>query len=179
VATKPHTLIRHSTNEELLDAMFSLGSIPKTQQSKCFLCGPIPGYISEDNWIWFPAEIFYLGPTIVGTGNSTPEVPELPSAWGDSWATLSPGVINTERQNAGEGQQQIFCTELKQFRWLRQMTDRPLVRGGAWYRQNSNCQRVINIWSWAPDRARNRDALTDWSSVIMWLWHSPPFIYSK
>jgi hypothetical protein len=37
------------------------------------------------------------GPTIVGTGNGTPEVPELPNAWGYSWATLSPGVINTER----------------------------------------------------------------------------------
>jgi hypothetical protein len=37
------------------------------------------------------------GPTTVGTGNDTPEVPELPSAWGYSWATLSPGVINTER----------------------------------------------------------------------------------
>jgi hypothetical protein len=37
------------------------------------------------------------GPKIVGTGNGTPEVPELPSAWGYSWATLSPGVINTER----------------------------------------------------------------------------------
>jgi hypothetical protein len=29
---------------------------------------------------------------------------------------LSPGVINMERLNAGEGQQQIYCTELKQFR---------------------------------------------------------------
>jgi hypothetical protein len=56
------------------------------------------------------------GPTIVGTGNGTPEVPELPSAWGYSWSTLSPGVINTKRQNAGEGQQQIYCTELRQFR---------------------------------------------------------------
>jgi hypothetical protein len=37
------------------------------------------------------------GPTRVGTGNGTPEVPELPSAWGYSWATLSPGVTNTER----------------------------------------------------------------------------------
>jgi hypothetical protein len=53
------------------------------------------------------------GPTRVGTGNGTPE---LPSAWGYSWATLSPGVINTERSNAGEGQQQIYCIELKQFR---------------------------------------------------------------
>jgi hypothetical protein len=37
------------------------------------------------------------GPTIVGTGNGTPKVPKLPSAWEYSWATLSPGVINTER----------------------------------------------------------------------------------
>jgi hypothetical protein len=36
--------------------------------------------------------------------------------------------------------------------------------------KNSNCQTVINIWSWAPDGARNQDALTDWSSVVMWLW---------
>jgi hypothetical protein len=41
--------------------------------------------------------IYLQGPTIVGTGYGTPEVPELPSAWGYSWATLSPGVINTER----------------------------------------------------------------------------------
>jgi hypothetical protein len=33
------------------------------------------------------------GPTTVGTGSGTPEVP---SARGYSWATLSPGVINTE-----------------------------------------------------------------------------------
>jgi hypothetical protein len=38
------------------------------------------------------------GPTIVGTGNGTPEVPELPSTWGYSWETLSPGVINTGRE---------------------------------------------------------------------------------
>jgi hypothetical protein len=36
------------------------------------------------------------GPTIVGMGNGTPEVPELPSARGYSCATLSPGVINTK-----------------------------------------------------------------------------------
>jgi hypothetical protein len=30
-------------------------------------------------------------PTRMGTGNGTPEVPELPSAWGYSWATLSGG----------------------------------------------------------------------------------------
>jgi hypothetical protein len=29
-------------------------------------------------------------------GSGTPEVPELPIARGYSWATLSPGVINTE-----------------------------------------------------------------------------------
>jgi hypothetical protein len=39
-------------------------------------------------------------PTIVGTGNGTPEVPELPSAWGYRWAALSPGVVNTERASS-------------------------------------------------------------------------------
>jgi hypothetical protein len=36
------------------------------------------------------------GPTIVGTGSGTPEVPEIPNARRYSWATLSPGVINAE-----------------------------------------------------------------------------------
>jgi hypothetical protein len=77
-----------------------------------FLCGQIPGYITRAR----VAELDPSGPTIVGTGNGTPEVPELPSAWGYSWATLSPGFINTERWNAGEDQQKIYYTELKQFR---------------------------------------------------------------
>jgi hypothetical protein len=49
---------------------------------KCFLWGPVPGYITK---------------VTRGTGNGTSEVPELPSAWGYSWDTLSPGVINAER----------------------------------------------------------------------------------
>jgi hypothetical protein len=32
----------------------------------------------------------------VGTGNGDPEVPELPSVRGYTWAFLSPGDINTE-----------------------------------------------------------------------------------
>jgi hypothetical protein len=47
---------------------------------------------------------------------------------------------------------------------------RPLVRGGARHWQNSKCQTEINIWSWAPDGARHQDGLTDWSSVVKWLW---------
>jgi hypothetical protein len=31
------------------------------------------------------------GPTFVGTGSVTPEVPELPSAWGYNWATWPQG----------------------------------------------------------------------------------------
>jgi hypothetical protein len=46
---------------------------------------------------------------------------------------------------------------------------RPLVRGGAPQKQDCNCQR-INIWSWAPDRARHQDLLINWPSVAMWLW---------
>jgi hypothetical protein len=47
---------------------------------------------------------------------------------------------------------------------------RPLVREGAPQKQHRNCQRVINIWSRAPDGARRWDLLIDWPSVAMWLW---------
>jgi hypothetical protein len=46
---------------------------------------------------------------------------------------------------------------------------RPLVRDGGPTKTGSNCQRVINIWSWAPDKARHQDLLIDWPSIIMWL----------
>jgi hypothetical protein len=36
------------------------------------------------------------GPTKVGMRNGDPEVPKLPSVQGYSWATLSPGDINSE-----------------------------------------------------------------------------------
>jgi hypothetical protein len=39
---------------------------------------------------------------------------------------------------------------------------RPLVREGAPRKQDRNCQRVTNIWPWAPDGARHQDLLTDW-----------------
>jgi hypothetical protein len=35
------------------------------------------------------------GPTFVRTGSVTPEVPELPSAYGYNWATRSQGDINS------------------------------------------------------------------------------------
>jgi hypothetical protein len=37
-------------------------------------------------------------------------------------------------------------------------------------KHDRNCQRVINIWTWAPDGARHQDLLIDWPSVTMWLW---------
>jgi hypothetical protein len=58
----------------------------------------------------------------------------------------------------GEGQQHI------------QKQTRPLVREGAPQKQDRNCQRVINIWSWARDGARRQELTIDWSSVSMWLW---------
>jgi hypothetical protein len=51
-----------------------------------------------------------------------------------------------------------------------QRQSRPLVRGVAPQKQERNCQRVINIWSWAPYGARHQDLLIDWPSVAMWLW---------
>jgi hypothetical protein len=46
----------------------------------------------------------------------------------------------------------------------------PLIREGAPQKQGHNCQRVINIWPWAPDGARHQDLLIDWPSVAVWLW---------
>jgi hypothetical protein len=37
----------------------------------------------------------------------------------------------------------------------------PLVREGAPEKQDRSCQRVINIWSRAPDGARHQDLLID------------------
>jgi hypothetical protein len=47
---------------------------------------------------------------------------------------------------------------------------RPLVREGAPEKQDRNCQKVINIRSWAADGARHQDLLIDWPSVAIWLW---------
>jgi hypothetical protein len=47
---------------------------------------------------------------------------------------------------------------------------RPIFREGAPQKQDSNCQTVINIWSWAPDGARHQYLLTRLPSVTMWLW---------
>jgi hypothetical protein len=38
---------------------------------------------------------------------------------------------------------------------------RPLVREGTPQQQDRNSQRVMDIWSWAPDGARHQDLLTD------------------
>jgi hypothetical protein len=34
-------------------------------------------------------------------------------------------------------------------------------------KQDRNCRRVINIWSWAPDGARHQDLQIDWRSVAI------------
>jgi hypothetical protein len=46
---------------------------------------------------------------------------------------------------------------------------RPLVRESVPEKQDRNCQRVINICSWAPDGVGHKDLLTDRQSVAMWL----------
>jgi hypothetical protein len=49
--------------------------------------------------------------------------------------------------------------------------DRPVLSSvGAPQGQERNCQKVINIWSWAPDEARHQDLLIDCTLVAMWLW---------
>jgi hypothetical protein len=66
--------------------------------------------------------------------------------------------LGPEKDYAGEGQQYI------------QKQTRTLVRESAPPEQDSNHQRVINIWSWAQHGAQHQDLLTDWPSIAMWLW---------
>jgi hypothetical protein len=62
-----------------------------------------PGFSDTDDDDESRRYISPQGPTIVGTGSGTPEVPELPSARGYSCVTLSPGVINTENWSSRLG----------------------------------------------------------------------------
>jgi hypothetical protein len=70
---------------------------------RCFLCGPRRNYITRPdsgtdrlvvgrNVTLTLLQLTPQGPTIVGTGNGTPEVPELPSAWGYSWQLSLQGL---------------------------------------------------------------------------------------
>jgi hypothetical protein len=61
-------------------------------------------------------------------------------------------------------------TALARVRSIYNRQTRPLVREGAPQKTDRNCQRVINIWSRAADRARHEDLLIGWPSVAMWLW---------
>jgi hypothetical protein len=60
-----------------------------------------------------------------------------------------PKGLGPEKDYAGENQQHI------------KRQTRSLVREGAPEKPDSNCQRVINIWSRAPDGARHQDLLID------------------
>jgi hypothetical protein len=62
------------------------------------------------------------------------------------------------------GQQQHYWTEAVQ---VNNTDERPDLSSRHW--QNSKCQTVINIWSWAPDGAQHQNGLTDRRSVVTWL----------
>jgi hypothetical protein len=47
---------------------------------------------------------------------------------------------------------------------------RLLVREGAPQRQHSNFQTEYNTWSRVPEWTWHHDILTDWPSVVTWLW---------
>jgi hypothetical protein len=61
----------------------------------------------------------------------------------------SPKGLGPKKDYAGKSQQHI------------QKTDPSSRQRGRPTKQDSNCQRVINIWPWAPDGARHQDLLTD------------------
>jgi hypothetical protein len=56
---------------------------------------------------------------------------------------------------------------------------RPLVREGAPQKQDRNCQKVINIWSWAPDGARHQDWLMVSRNVTLTFLQSVVASHSK
>jgi hypothetical protein len=70
-------VMARQATEEVAITWYRLGHSTMSRQH--FLCGQIPGYITR-------ARVAELtppqGPTIVGMGNGTPEVPELPNVWG-------------------------------------------------------------------------------------------------
>jgi hypothetical protein len=71
---------------------------------------------------------------------------------------MSPKELGPKKDYAGEDQQHI------------QKKNPSSRQRGRPTKQDRNCQKAIQIWSWAPDRARHQDLLTDWPSVTMWLW---------
>jgi hypothetical protein len=69
-----------------------------------------------------------------------------------------------------------YCVDCDSDRWQ----TRPLVTEGAQYGQIGSCQKVIKIWSSAPDGARYQDGRTDWLTdrrsnlSLTWLMSSDP-----
>jgi hypothetical protein len=53
---------------------------------------------------------------------------------------------------------------------IRQRTDLTSRQRGCLTETELHCQTVTNIWSWAPDGSPHLDTMTDWHSVITWLW---------
>jgi hypothetical protein len=107
---------------------------------------------SDCDWVEFRVE--------AGSNISTVTLRVVGGEEEGSLKSESPKGLGPEKDYAGEGQQHI------------KRQTRPLVRDWAPQKQDRNCQRIINIWSWAPDgaRARHQDLLIDWPSVAMWLW---------
>jgi hypothetical protein len=67
-----------------------------------------------------------------------------------------------------------YIKSLTMYYTLMTVTDRrqtrPLVREGAPQIQQSNFQTENNIWSQFPEWTWHQDILTDWPSVVTWLW---------
>jgi hypothetical protein len=98
--------------------------------------------------------------------------------WNTSIVTLGvvggdeKGSLKSETVKYGHDSQGTRTRERLRWREPAEYTkDRPVLSlEGAPEKQDRNWQRVINIWSWAPDEARHQHLLIDWPSVAMWLW---------
>jgi hypothetical protein len=96
--------------------------------------------------------------TRVEAGSNTSTV-NLRVTGGDEKGSLKSETV----KYGGERDSDPRKTKLTSVSSIYKRQTRPLVRYGSPTNQDRNCQKVINIWSWAPDGARQQDLL--WLTV--------------
>jgi hypothetical protein len=112
-----------------------------------FLCGPCRDVISRTVW---------------STAGSNTSTVTLRVVGGDEKGSLKSEIKIWSQVPRDAG---LRKTTLARASTIYKRQPRPLVRNVAPEKQDRNCQRVINIWSWAPDGAGHQDLLTDWLTV--------------
>jgi hypothetical protein len=114
--------------------------------------------VKSDSRLYNEKPIINESLTHVEAGSNTSTV-TLRVVGGDEKGSLKSKTVKYGRESQGTRTQE-------RLRWRRPAPctkDRPVLskERTPHKKQDSNCQKVINIWSWAPDGARHQDWLTD------------------